>query len=364
VVLTFEKNATPRLQKAGEHNASAPPDDLLTSHGGTTSFPAAFMRHDVAELDRFPAEGALWLDVELIRRLSPDAHSVMEFKSELDVQIAEKMLRFPLLGEEIDGTWNIGFTAEFHMTNDGKNLFKTEPGEGRLPLYEGKMIWQFEVDYEKPRYWVNEKEGREVLLGRRKDNGQVLDYQTYRLGFRDIARNTDTRTMISTLIPPTFHGNKLPTVKVVNEDGKRLGDNKSQLFICAIWNSFAIDWVLRQKVTTTLNFFYLYQLPIPRLTNCDPRFAPISTRAARLICTTPEFDDLAKEVGLGSHKQGATDLVERACLRAELDGLIAHLYGLTESEFAHVLTTFPLVAEPVKVAALNAYRDVERGLVK
>jgi len=55
---------------------------------------------------------------------------------------------------------------------------------------------------------------------------------------------------------------------------------------------------------------------------------------------------------------------ERARLRAELDGLIAHLYGLTEAEFAHILGTFPLVAEPVKIAALNAYRDVERGLIR
>jgi hypothetical protein len=59
-----------------------------------------------------------------------------------------------------------------------------------------------------------------------------------------------------------------------------------------------------------------------------------------------------------------TDPAERARLRAELDGLIAHLYGLTEAEFAHVLSTFPLVAEPVKIAALNAYRDVERGLIQ
>jgi hypothetical protein len=36
------------------------------------------------------------------------------------------------------------------------------------------------------------------------------------------------------------------------------------------------------------------------------------------------------------------------------------LYGLTETEFAHILTTFPLVAEAVKVAALNAYRDVKK----
>jgi len=37
---------------------------------------------------------------------------------------------------------------------------------------------------------------------------------------------------------------------------------------------------------------------------------------------------------------------------------------LTEVEFAHVLSTFPLVPEPVKIAALNAYRDVKRGLIK
>ena len=50
----------------------------------------------------------------------------MEFKSDVDVQIAEKMLRFPLLGEEMDGKWNVKFTAEFHMTNDS-GLFKTAP---------------------------------------------------------------------------------------------------------------------------------------------------------------------------------------------------------------------------------------------
>ena len=110
--------------------------------------------------------------------------------------------------------------------------------------------------------------------------------------------------------------------------------------------------------------FYVYQVPVPRLTAQDAAFAPIVARAARLICTTPEFDALAQEVGLASHPAGATDPAAHARLRAELDGLVAHLYGLTESEFAHVLSTFPLVAEPVKIAALNAYREVENGLIR
>lgn len=40
----------------------------------------------------------------------------------------------------------------------------------------------------------------------------------------------------------------------------------------------------------------------------------------------------------------------------KLDGMIAHLYGLTEEEFAYILTTFPLVAQEVKNAALAEYR--------
>ncbi len=391
VVLTFEKSVQPRLQQTGEANASAPPDDLLAPQAveaaggnGTQRFPAAFMRHDVAELARFPDEGALWLEVELIKRLSPDSHSVMEFKSALDVHIAEKMLRFPLLGERMEGAWSLSLTREFDMTNDS-HLFKTEPGPGRLPLYEGKMIWQFDANYAEPRYWVNEIEARKAVLGRKQDDMQVLDYQTYRLGFRDVASNTNERTLISSLIPPTFHGNKIPTVQSKDEQGNPQITFLEQLFLCAIWNSYVVDWVIRQKVTTTLNFFYLYQLPIPRLTVADQRFMPIAHRAARLICTTPEFDDLAKAVGLkpkspqsgagsphpnplpggeGTIQYGATDPSERARLRAELDGLVAHLYGLTEAEFVHILGTFPLVPQPVKVAAHHAYRDVEKGLIQ
>ncbi|WP_341525891.1 hypothetical protein WKK05_25415 [Nostoc sp. UHCC 0302] len=100
---------------------------------------------------------------------------------------------------------------------------------------------------------------------------------------------------------------------------------------------------------------YVYQLPIPRLTKSDRYFKDIVQRAAKLICTIPEFDELAQEVGLSSHQKGVTDETERAKLRAELDGMVAHLYGLTEDEFSYILTTFPIVNETVKEAALEAY---------
>jgi hypothetical protein len=122
-------------------------------------------------------------------------------------------------------------------------------------------------------------------------------------------------------------------------------------------------------MTTNLSLFYLYQLPVPRLSKSDSEFAPITKRATQLTCTTPEFDALAKEVGAAlklplAAVKGVTETTARARLRAELDGLIAHLYGLTESEFAYILTTFPLVTENVKLMARNAFRDVQNGLIK
>ncbi|MBW4571889.1 MAG: ATP-binding protein [Tolypothrix carrinoi HA7290-LM1] len=318
--------------------------------GKTEEFPSAFMRLDVQELQRFPREDSLKINIDLVRKLSPDSLSVMELKNKIDIRIAKKVTQFALLGEKIEDNWNLSLKQELNMTSDSY-LFNKQIVKGRLPLYEGKMIHQFTHLFAEPRYWIDEKKGREALLGKNEtDNGKKLDYQSYRIGFRDVANATNFRTMIAGIIPPNvFAGNTL----IVS---KPFSNQKELLFICAVLNSFACDFIIRQKVTAHCNMFYVYQLPVPRLTESDRYFSEIVQRAAKLICTTPEFDELAQEVGLGSHANGVTNESERAKLRAELDGMIAHLYGLTEEEFAYILSTFPIVPEPVKEAALQAYR--------
>jgi hypothetical protein len=122
-----------------------------------------------------------------------------------------------------------------------------------------------------------------------------------------------------------------------------------------VWNSLVVDYLVRSKVTANLSFFYIYQLPVPRLSGGDPSFDTIVGRAAKLICTTPQFDDLALQLGLERHQSLAHE--ERTLLRGELDGMIANLYGLTEEEFAYILTTFPLVSQETKDAALAAFKE-------
>lgn len=329
----------------------------------TKKFPAAFMRHDVQDLERFPNSGSIRMDIDLIKRLSPDSLSVREFQNEMDVQIAEKMLKFPLIGDELSGTWNVKLSSEFHMTNDNTDgFFKNKPDLDSLPLFEGKMIWHFNSEYAEPRYWIDEKAGRKKVIGvRGTDTNQILDYQQYRFAYRSITGNTNERTMVCTILPKNvFYGHSLNSVK----RGKEYFNNHEMLYFTAVMSSFVIDFSLRQSVGTQLTMFYVYQTSVPRLRKGTQFFDAITERTAKLICTTPEFDDLAREVGLGSYNGGITNEVQRARLRAELDGIIAHIYGLTEEEFAYILSTFPLVGEPVKVAAQNAYRDVERGLIK
>ncbi len=312
------------------------------------------MRRDVRELAQFPSESSLRLHPDLIAKLSPGSISIMEFQSTEDVAIAEKLLRHPALSAKLKNTWNISFTAEFHMTNDS-DIFLNEPGKGRLPLYEGKMIHQFQHGFSEPRYWIDEKDGRARCLGRVEDIDQKIAYQGYRLGFRDIARNTDKRTLIAGMMHPmVFSGNTLPSVTLPT-------DVPTVLSILTLFNSFCVDWFIRQKITTHCNFFYLNQTPIPRLTTKDPDFRLLVERAARLVGTAPEFDDLLAEVfgKKATHKtHGVTDPQSRLTLRAEIDALVARLYDLTIPEFQHILTTFPLVDESVKSQTLNAYREL------
>jgi hypothetical protein len=369
---------------------------VLTFEKGnkTEAFPAAFMRHNVADLAIFPTEIGLNVSLEMIRRLSPDSLSVVEFRSSDDISIAQTLYKYPLLGEQMSNAWNLNLGREFHMTDD-KGLFETQPTSDCWALFEGKMVWQFDAAYDKPRYWISAKKAKSQLRGlaaRRlaaafrvatglsfeqiselfDPNEIKLDHECYRLAFRDIAASTNERTMVATILPrDVFAGNTLNLASPWRFDIDKQGWQQvttltayEMCYLTACLNSFVVDWTLRQKVTSHLNQFYVYQVPVPRITEGVGELHPIALRAARLTCTTPEFDELAQQVGLKSHRDGAAGLAERAELRAELDGLIAHLYGLTEAEFAHVLSAFPLVPEPVKLAALNAYRDVERGLIR
>jgi N-6 DNA Methylase len=369
---------------------------VATKGGGTRRLEVAFRINpreaiDTNHLAEFLRDRREHLELtpEFVRSTSPDSLSIMELKGTIDVTVVNKMLEYPMLGAEISGAWKVDLCREFHVTDD-RRLFKPSLEVGRLPLYEGKMIHQYDCYFSSPRYWVDHLEAETSLRTVRVRRAQQvaseggvgiddttlsrlsLDKDAFRLAFRQVARSTDVRSMICAILPPNVVACDTLLLHRPFEDrlrAKKMHEMAAlspqvMLYVLAMLNSFAVDWFLRQRISAHASMFYVYQLPVPRLAETDPRLAPIATRAAKLTCTTPEFDALAKAAGLKNHKNGVTDPEKRAQLRAEIDGLVAHLYGLTEVEFAHILQTFPVVPEPVREAARNAYRAVARGDVQ
>jgi len=56
-----------------------------------------------------------------------------------------------------------------------------------------------------------------------------------------------------------------------------------------------------------------------------------------LICTTPEFDELAEEAGI---RHGVTDPELRQLIQNQIDAYVAKIYGVSREEFLYILTSF------------------------
>ena len=103
--------------------------------------------------------------------------------------------------------------------------------------------------------------------------------------------------------------------------------------------SFVIDYFMRQKVSANVNMFYFLETPVPRLSS-GKEFDFVVRKVAQLVCTTNEFSGLKKVAGI---EYGLTKENERALARAQLDAMVAKIYGVTEEEMKFILQRFPNV---------------------
>lgn len=221
-----------------------------------------------------------------------------------------------------------------------------------LPLLEAKMLHHYDTRWatyqpdgstrtvtpvEKaddtfhvmPRYWVAEAEVDRKLDGRWD--------KTWLLGWRDICRATDARTVITTQVGRAAYPDKwlvaLP----------RRGRQEIQ----AVWSSFAFDFAARQKIGgTSMKYFTFMQLPMP---------SPQQIEDCPVSLDLPTKDWISQRVDRLNARPMLTNAEERAIWRAELDALVFHLYGLGRDEVVYILDTFPIVRRQDE-AAHGEYR--------
>jgi hypothetical protein len=276
--------------------------------------------------------------------------------------------RFVPLGDRAT-TWNVDFVRELDMTKDhGKFREAAElvrggaetadgtvwiaGGQRYLPLYEGRLVHQFDhaakgytggdgrrarweplpmgTKSVRAHYWVNEDE-----IGPR-----AAHVARIRVGFCDITGHANERTALAARIPAGFPcGNKVPTCAFDR------ADDRLPLLWLAIANSFVVDWLLRRRVSTTLNFFHWKMVPFPRLDPASAEGRALWVAAARLSAIDPASTAASTDVLVAHGEAPATllDAPARARLRARLDVAVADLYGVDAPALELILADFPLL---------------------
>jgi hypothetical protein len=325
-----------------------------------------FLCNDKSTLNNL-TKSVLDYPVELLDKLSPKHKSFLELRSQLDIDIVEKAYSlFPKLNDK--RKWNIDFQRDLDMTND-KNLFHET---GDIPLFEGKMIHQFRHDLQEPRYYLKLKELKKINRLKVSDieEKETWRWNYYRIAYREVASNTNARTVISTILPKKLLcGHKLfvETISVEKKNFKTSLSTEQKFFSTGVFNSFVFDYLARFLVSTTVSKTYFMRLPFPRLENGDLYFDETVERSAKLICYAPEFNELAESVGLNWEKDGIppSEEIQRIKLRGEIDAMVAKIYQLNKTQFEHVLnsvkagkdsdTPLKRYMDKIKAEALKAY---------
>lgn len=260
------------------------------------------------------------------------------------------------------GRWRCFPVREFDETND-KGLWegKTSGWE----LWKGESFDQHDPHgrdarrcpptdralkkARKPRPGADSLLAGEVQLATRQA-AVSAEVGKVRLAFRDVSRATDSRTVRASLIPAeTFLGNTAPYLTFID------GDHRQRAACCAVMNSLPFDWQARRFVETHLNYFILELLTIPRFS--DKAYDELVALGARLSCPDERFATVAEVCGI---TVGALDEDERVILRARVDALVAHAYGLAPSDIDILLADF--TAGAVSPAHRDALRYESNSL--
>ena len=148
----------------------------------------------------------------------------------------------------------IAFSREIHMSDDAgrfrplrsnSRLIHTDFDGDCLLLHEGKTIHQFtDRRTTLPRY--------AIAVTKLADKPTSLESALYyRAACREIVRATDERTAIAAMLPPRVLCGH--TINVERRPGCR--PNAAALSVVGIMNSFAFDWLLRQKATIHVSLY-------------------------------------------------------------------------------------------------------------
>jgi hypothetical protein len=296
-----------------------------TSGGSTAALPCRFGLRRPERLDELAESGldpeAVPLPRQLLQRLAGDELAIPDVRCRQDVDLLGHIaFSAPALGDA-DG-WNVRFGRELNATEDRHHFHSLASDPSGLPVLEGKHLTPFAVDIAAATMGVSAPHASRLVDAART-------FLRMRLGYRDVASPTNRVTLIAALVPAgtiTTH-----TVFCLKDPL----DDECQQYLCAMFNSFVANYLVRLRVGTHVTTAIVDRLPMPRPRRNAPGFREIAALAVRLS---------AEPANGRAH--------------ARLQALAAHTYGIDRSQFRYVLDTFPIVPSADREAAMAAFCDI------
>ncbi|WP_155058461.1 Eco57I restriction-modification methylase domain-containing protein [Streptomyces blattellae] len=354
---------------------------ILSVTGRSLTEPAArfaFFLHDPTELD--DAEKVFTLTPEEITLLNPNTGNCPVFRSRRDAEITLGIYRrFPVLvktAKPTDNPWEISFKPGlFDMSHDS-DIFRNREELTRdgwtlignsfvrdtakmLPLYEAKMIDFFThraADVVKSETAVQRQNQPRYLTTRELQDPERLAIPSHWVsssvvedklnaaqwncewlfGWCYVTSATNERTAVPSFIPRNAVGNKFPLM--FSSAGPEL-----VAALCANQASFVFDYVSRQKIGgTSMSKFIWEQLPVATPDSLARHTSFITPRVLELTYTANDMAPFARDLN-DTGTPYRWDAPRRQVIRAELDALFFHLYGIPRDDVGYILDTFSIV---------------------
>lgn len=321
------------------------------------------------------------LAAEEIEAINPNSLTVPMFRWSKDAEVTAAIhAAAPVLvrHDPPSNPWGVEFTTMFHMANDS-HLFEfderispqidhregasaiLQDGGRVYPLYEGKMLWQFDSrygtyqgqtqaqankgvlphvddachddpDYQiQPRYWID---------ARHIDEKDWWVEESFGLAWRDVGPSE--RTFIPTVIPMAAAGNKAPLLKTA-------AHGQDYAALVALLSSMVVDYDARQR-SQLMTFYVVEQLAVLSRSQLLEvgRWLPtgavqwLANRVLELTYTSYELEEFAQECG-DSGPPFRWLPSRRAELQAEMDGAVLHLYGLDREQSEWLIESFTVL---------------------
>lgn len=307
-----------------------------SSASSTPSKDPIYLQHAIGTSNGVSITGKAKISRRTLEEIRSDL-TIPEVRSNREWDLFVSMVRNGLNWSQNESTWYPEFCREVDMTHF-RSKFLKKPNTHSLPVIEGRMIQPYHFGAKRyisgsgrravwepvpkgqhllaPQFWIDPDELGEKAIERSRK---------LRVGFCDIAGQTNERSMMATLIPPfVVCGNKVPTILFPNDP------SESRLHLCiGILNSIPFDWMLRRILTTTVNYFVLLGLPFPRI---EPDDLP-----GRYIINAVRTLIAMNTAGV------KYDPWKNAEMRAAIDVSVLVAYGLGYADLSLMLEDFPLL---------------------